>query len=63
MALDTVTLPADPGMLGTSELLGFLLVIFVLWIVLKVARVAIRLIFLFVTIAIILGALYWLFAR
>ena len=48
---------------GTSELLGFLLVIFVLWIILKVARVAIRLIFLFVTIAIILGALYWLFAR
>ncbi len=48
---------------STYELLGFLLVIFVIWIILKVARVAIRLMFLFIAIVIILGALYWLFAR
>ena len=45
------------------EFLGLLIVIFVIWILLKVARLAFRLILLFVAVAIIAGAAYWFFVR
>lgn len=45
------------------ELLGLLIVIFVIWILLKVARLAIRLILFFIAVAIIAGAAYWFFVR
>jgi len=48
---------------GIPELLGLLIVIFVIWILLKVARLAFRLIFFFVAVAIIAGAAYWFFMR
>lgn len=48
---------------GANELLGLVIVIFIIWIVLKVARVAIRLILFVIALAIIIGALYWVFAR
>lgn len=48
---------------GTHELLVFIVAIFVLWIVLKVARFAIRVIFLLMSIAILAGVLWFLFAR
>ena len=48
---------------GTNELLGLLIVIFIVWVVLKLARVAIRLIIFIIMAVIVLGALYWLFAR
>ncbi len=48
---------------GTQELLILIVAIFVLWIVLKVARFAIRVIFLLMSIAILAGVLWFLFAR
>ena len=45
------------------ELLGLLIVIFVIWIFLKMARLAIRLILFFIAVAIIAGAAYWFFMR
>jgi hypothetical protein len=46
-----------------SELLGILVVIIVIWIVLKVARVAIRLMFLFIGLLIVIGVVYYVFLR
>jgi hypothetical protein len=48
---------------STQELLILIIAIFVLWIVLKVAKFAIRVIFLFITVAILAGVLWFLFAR
>lgn len=48
---------------GAHEIIGLLIVIFILWVLLKVARLAIRLIFFMVAVVIILGALYWVFMR
>ena len=48
---------------STQELLILIVAIFVLWIVLKVAKVAIRLIFFFISVAILAGVLWYLFAR
>ncbi len=48
---------------GAHELLGLVIVIFILWVLLKVARVAIRLIFFTIAVVIILGALYWVLMR
>jgi hypothetical protein len=48
---------------GTPELLILIVAIFVLWVVLKVARFAIRLIFFLVSLAILAGVLWYLFAR
>ena len=48
---------------STHELLVLLIAIFVLWIVLKVARFAIRVIFLVMSIAILVGVLWFVFAR
>lgn len=47
----------------TPELVGILVVIFFIWLVLKLAKVAIRVIFFVIVIVLILGALYWLFMR
>jgi hypothetical protein len=48
---------------STQELLILLIAIFVLWFILKLARIAIRVIFFFITLAIIAGALWWFMAR
>jgi hypothetical protein len=46
-----------------SELLGILVVIIVIWVVLKVARVAIRLMFFFIGLVIVIGIVYYVFLR
>lgn len=48
---------------STQELLILFVAIFVLWIVLKLARLAIRVILFFVTIAIVGGVLWYFFVR
>jgi hypothetical protein len=48
---------------STQELLILFLAIFVLWMLLKVARLAIRVILFFVTLAIVGGVLWYVFAR
>jgi len=48
---------------GIQELLGVLIVIFVIWFVLKMARVAIRLILFVIALVIVVGALYFMFVR
>lgn len=48
---------------STQELLILLVAIFVLWLMLKLARFAIRVIFFFVTLAIIAGVLWFFFSR
>ena len=45
---------------GAYELLGLLVIIFVIWLVLKMMRVAIKLILFVIAIVIIGGAVYWL---
>lgn len=47
----------------TTELVGILVAIFFIWLVLKLAKVAIRVILFVIAIVVILGALYWLFMR
>ncbi len=46
-----------------SFLLGLLVAIFIIWVVLKLARVAIKLILFIVAIVIIAGAVLWIFTR
>lgn len=48
---------------GTQELVGLLFIIFGVWFLLKLVKVAVRLIFLMITVVMVVGALYWLFAR
>ena len=48
---------------STQELLILFLAIFVLWIFLKVVRVAIRVMFFLIMLAIIGGVLFFVFAR
>ena len=48
---------------STHELLILLVVIFALWFVLKLARLAIRVIFFIVTLAIVGGVLWYVFMR
>ena len=48
---------------STHELLILLVAIFAIWLVLKLARIAIRVIFFFITIAVVLGVLWFVFAR
>ena len=45
-----------------NELLILLAAIFALWIVLKVARIAIRVIFLLISIAVLVGVLWFVFS-
>jgi hypothetical protein len=46
-----------------QELLGILIVIVVIWFVLKMAKVAIKLILLIMAAVLIVGALYYVFVR
>ena len=48
---------------STHELLILLVVIFAIWFVLKLARIAIRVIFLLISIAVLVGVLWFVFAR
>lgn len=48
---------------STQELLILLIAIFVLWFVLKLARLAIRVILFIVTLAIVGGVLWYVFMR
>ena len=48
---------------SSQELLILVVAIFALWIVLKVAKLAIRLIFFILSVAILAGVLWYLFAR
>jgi hypothetical protein len=48
---------------STHELLILLIAIFVLWFVLKLARLAIRVILFFITLAIAGGVLWYVFMR
>jgi len=48
---------------SASEILGVLIVIFVIWFVLKLARVAIRLILFIIAIMLLIGVLYHFFVR
>ena len=50
-------------MQSIPELLILLIAIFVLWFVLKMARLAIRVIFFLVTLAILAGVLWYVFMR
>jgi len=46
-----------------QELLGILIVVFVIWVLLKMARLAIRLFFFLISLGLIIGALYFVFVR
>ena len=46
-----------------QELLGILIAIAVIWIILKMAKVAIRLIFFVISLLLVIGVLYNVFAR
>ncbi len=48
---------------SVNEPLGLLVVIFIIWVVLKLARVAIKLILFIIAIVIIAGAVLWIFMR
>lgn len=48
---------------AAQELLGILVAVIVIWIILKVAKVAIKLILFIITLLIAAGVLYYLFAR
>jgi len=48
---------------STQELLILVVAIFALWIVLKLAKIAIKVIFFIMTIAIIAGVLWYVFMR
>jgi hypothetical protein len=54
---------AHPTMPSMNELLGLLIAILVIWFVLKLAKVAIRLILFVIAVLIIAGALYYVFMR
>jgi hypothetical protein len=48
---------------GINELLGILIAIIVIWVVLKLAKVAIRLIIFVIGVLLIAGVLYYVFMR
>ena len=47
----------------TAEIVGILVAIFVLWIVLKLARIALRLIVFIIAVLLLLAAAYYVFMR
>jgi len=47
----------------TAEIVGILLAIFVLWFVLKLARLAIRMIVFIIGLLLVLAAVYYVFMR
>lgn len=48
---------------GSLDLVGLLVAIVIIWLVLKVAKVAVRLMQFIMAAVLILAAVYWLFAR
>ena len=48
---------------AAQELLGIFVAIVVIWLILKMAKVAIKMILFIVTLLIVVGALYYLFMR
>ena len=48
---------------GLQELIGVLIVIAVVWFVLKLARVAVRLILFIIALVLLVGALFFVFVR
>ena len=50
-------------MLSTSAIVGILIAVFVLWFLLKLARVALRLIFFLAAVLLVLGGIYYVFMR
>lgn len=48
---------------SVNELLGLLVAIFIVWVLLKLARMAIKLILFIIAIVIIAGAVLWIFMR
>lgn len=48
---------------SVNELLGILIAIIVIWIILKLAKVAIRMILFLIAVLLIAGALYYVFMR
>jgi hypothetical protein len=53
----------ENAMPSLQELLGILIAIIVIWFILKMAKVAIKLIIFIIGLAIIAGALYFVFMR
>ena len=49
--------------MSPQEILILLAAVFVLWIVLKLARIAIKVMFLLISIAIFLGVIWFVFSR
>lgn len=49
--------------MSPQEILILLAAVFVLWIVLKLARIAIKVIFIFISVALFLGVIWFVFAR
>ena len=62
-AAGPVTLAPAPDMPIPQELFGILIAVLVIWILLKMARVAIRLILFVIVLLLVLGALYFFFMR
>ena len=48
---------------SAPEILGLLIVILVIWILLKVARLAFKMIVLFIVVTVIAVSVYWFFMR
>lgn len=48
---------------AAQELLGILIAIVVIWLILKMAKVAVKMILFIITLMVIIGALYYLFVR
>jgi hypothetical protein len=48
---------------SVQELLGIFIAVLVIWFVLKMARIAIRLIFFIISVAVLIGVLYFVFVR
>ena len=54
---------STPEMPSAQELIGILIAIAVIWLVLKLAKVAIRLILFIMAVVLIVGALYYISVR
>lgn len=48
---------------AAQELIGILIAVFVIWVVLKMAKIAIKMIVFIIAILLIVGAMYYLFMR
>ena len=48
---------------SAQELIGILIVVFVIWVFLKMAKVAIRLILFIIGLVLVIGVLYYVFVR